>query len=215
MASSFMRMSSASMFPYFCTMSVHSAAQSTGAGCNLQNHSFARPRRFSLAILNNLSGVRSRTSAAIVSRSAQSVTSSQSRPQNRSSNPCGLVISERFCNTIRMQGPSPPKTFSKIQERKEHKCKQTDQKSQLLGLSPDYVSINRTTSKSYRKLRLCPLMDRSQRFEIGRNSGELLLIRGFLLESPSTILIFPHPPTDESGSRSAVLHAQHPISFLQ
>jgi hypothetical protein len=36
---------------------VRSPAQSAGAGCNLRDHSFARPRRFSLAILNNLSGV--------------------------------------------------------------------------------------------------------------------------------------------------------------
>jgi hypothetical protein len=91
MASSFTRMSSASTFPYFYIMSVRSAAQLAGAGCNCRTHSFARPLRFNLAILNNLSGVRSRTSAAIVSRSAQSVTSSQSCPQNRSSSPCGLV----------------------------------------------------------------------------------------------------------------------------
>ncbi len=107
-----MRMSSASMFPYFCIMSVRSSAQSTGAGYSLRNHSFARPRRFNLAILNNLSRVRSRTSAAMVNRSAQSVTSSYSRPQNKSSKPCGLAIFLRFCNNTRMQQSSPPQSFS-------------------------------------------------------------------------------------------------------
>jgi hypothetical protein len=45
-----------------------------------------------LAILKSLSPFRSRTSVAMVSRSAQSLTSSWSRPQNSSSIPWGLVI---------------------------------------------------------------------------------------------------------------------------
>ncbi len=80
MASSLARMSSSSTFPYFCKINALSSTQSTGASCNLLNQSRALPRRLSLTILKSLSALRSRTSAATVSLSAQSVTSSCSRP---------------------------------------------------------------------------------------------------------------------------------------
>jgi hypothetical protein len=80
MASNFILMSSASTSPYFCIISILSSAQSASAGYNLLNHSLARPLRFNLAILKNLSPFRSRTSVTMVSCSAQSLTSSWSHP---------------------------------------------------------------------------------------------------------------------------------------
>jgi len=85
MASSFILMSSASTFPYFCMIRVFNLVQSAGASYNLLNHSLALPLRFNFAILKSLSAFRSRTSAAMVNLSAQSLTSSWSLPQNNSS----------------------------------------------------------------------------------------------------------------------------------
>jgi hypothetical protein len=67
------------------------------------NHSLAWPLRFNLAILKSLSPFRSRTSATMVSRSAQSLTSSWSRPYNSSSISWGLVISQICSNKQKLQ----------------------------------------------------------------------------------------------------------------
>jgi hypothetical protein len=63
--------------------------------------------------------VRLRTSAAIVSHSAQSFTSSWSQPQNNSSIPWGLVILQEFSNNRnKMQYSSPHIVHSLIKTTK-------------------------------------------------------------------------------------------------
>jgi hypothetical protein len=78
--------------PYFCTIKVLNSAQSAGVGYNFLNHSLTLALKFSFAILKSLFAFKSHTSIAMVNLSAQSLTSSWSRPQNSSSIPCGLVI---------------------------------------------------------------------------------------------------------------------------
>ncbi len=92
MASSFILMSLASTSPYFCVIRILNSAQSVGTSYNLLNHSLALPLKFSFTILKSLCAFKSRTSAAMVSLSAQSLTSSWSLPQNNSSMPCELVM---------------------------------------------------------------------------------------------------------------------------
>jgi hypothetical protein len=106
MTSSLIQMSSLSTLRYFCTIINLNFGQSAGAGCSRLNHYLDRPLKLSLAILNSLSALRSLTSAAILSLSAQSLTSSWSRPQNNSSMPCGLVILQvRNENRQKFWGP--------------------------------------------------------------------------------------------------------------
>jgi hypothetical protein len=85
MASSFALMSSSSTLPYFAKINVLSSTPTAGPDCS---HSRALPRKLSLAISKSLSALRFRTSAAVVSLSAQSLTSSCSRP--RTIRPCPL-----------------------------------------------------------------------------------------------------------------------------
>jgi hypothetical protein len=48
----------------------------------------------------------------------------------------------------------------------------------------------------------------------GWNNVKLLLIRTFLLESPSPFLASPDSPADEAGSGPAMLHPKQSIPFL-
>jgi len=136
MVSIFIRISSASMFPYFCTISVRNSVQSAGTGYSLLNHSLVRPRKFSLAILNSLSTMRSRTSAAMVSRFAQSFTFSWSHPQNNSSIPWGLVIFTEVQQYSKMQD------FSTHNSSIQNRCKQNWLETQLLQHSSDSWKTN-------------------------------------------------------------------------
>jgi hypothetical protein len=70
-------------------------------------------------------------------------------------------------------------------------------------------------SESSIKLGLITLDYRFQRRNIGWNSGEVLLIRRLLLESPFSFLASPHFPANEAGSQSAMLHPKQMISFLK
>jgi hypothetical protein len=131
-------MLSSSTFPYFCKINALSSTQSTGAGCNLLNQSRALPRRLSLAILKSLSALRSHTSAAIVSLSAQSVTSLCSRPQNNSSMPCGLVILQK--RKDHRENYKTVQTQS-LQKQKDN-CNDSTM-AYLLQLDPDLSKRNR------------------------------------------------------------------------
>jgi hypothetical protein len=54
-----------------------------------------------------------------------------------------------------------------------------------------------------------------QRLEIGWNSSKILLIRRFLLESPSFILVLPNSPSDYAGSGFVVLYSDKAVSSLE
>jgi hypothetical protein len=68
-------------------------------------------------------------------------------------------------------------------------------------------------SESPNKLGLRSLNYQFQRFNSGWNSGEVLLIRRLLLESPFSLLASPYSPANEAGPRSAMLHPKQAISL--
>jgi hypothetical protein len=79
--------------------------------------------------------VRSRTSAVMVSRSAQSFTSSWSRPQNNSSIPCGLVISTK----VQQHSKNAAFLYTQLNSKQMQKnCSET----QLLPHSSNSWKIN-------------------------------------------------------------------------
>jgi hypothetical protein len=70
-------------------------------------------------------------------------------------------------------------------------------------------------SESSIKLGLSTLSYRFQRHNSGWNSGEVLLIRRLLLESPFSFLASPYFLANEARSRSAMLHPKQAISLLK
>jgi hypothetical protein len=82
-------------------------------------------------------------------------------------------------------------------------------------LIPEEKKKKKMLSESPIKLGLSTLSYRSQRCNSGWNSGEVLLIRKLLLESPFSFLALPYSPANEAGSRSAMLHPKQAISLLK
>jgi len=75
--------------------------------------------------------------------------------------------------------------------------------------------IKQTLFESPIELGLSTLSYRFQRRNSGWNSGEVLLIRRLLLESPFSFFALPYFPANEAGSRSAMLYPKQAISLLK